>query len=82
MRINIDNLLKPLIGLSNIQSFPGGSDSKESTCSAGDVGSTTGSGIFPEGGSGNSLQYSCLGNHMGNGAWWATVHGVSKEPDT
>ena len=56
MRINIDNLLKPLIGLSNIQSFPGGSDGKESTWSAGDVGSIPGSGIFPEGGNGNSLQ--------------------------
>ena len=24
------------------------------------------------------LQYSCLGNSMDRGAWWATVHGVSK----
>ena len=24
------------------------------------------------------LQYSCLGNPMDRGAWWATVHGVSK----
>ena len=27
---------------------------------------------------GNPLQYSCLGNSMNRGAWWATVHGVSK----
>ena len=27
---------------------------------------------------GNSLQYSCLGNPTGSGAWWATVHGVIK----
>ena len=27
---------------------------------------------------GNPLQYSCLGNPMDRGAWWATVHGVSK----
>ena len=27
---------------------------------------------------GNSLQDSCLGNPMGRGAWWATVHGVTK----
>ena len=26
------------------------------------------------------LQYSCLQNHMVRGAWWATVHGVSKSP--
>ena len=31
---------------------------------------------------GNPLQYSCLGNPMDRGAWWATVHGVTKELDT
>ena len=30
----------------------------------------------------NPLQYSCLGNPMDKGAWWATVHGVAKELDT
>ena len=34
-----------------------------------------------EKGNGNPLQYSCLGNHMHSGAWWATVHGVAKETD-
>ena len=29
-------------------------------------------------GNGTPLQYSCLGNPMGRGAWWATVHGVAK----
>ena len=29
-------------------------------------------------GNGNPLQYSCLKNHMGRGAWWATVHKVTK----
>ena len=29
-------------------------------------------------GNGNPLQYSCLGNAMDRGAWWATVHGVTK----
>ena len=29
-------------------------------------------------GNGNPLQYSCLGNPMGGGAWWATVRGVAK----
>ena len=24
------------------------------------------------------LQYSCLGNPMDGGAWWAAVHGVAK----
>ena len=31
------------------------------------------------GGNGNSLHYSCLRNPMDRGAWWATVHEVSKE---
>ena len=29
-------------------------------------------------GNGTPLQYSCLGNPMDGGAWWATVHGVTK----
>ena len=38
-----------------------------------DVGSIPESGRFPGGGNGNPLQYSCLENPMGRGAWWATV---------
>ena len=38
----------------------------------------TGLGRSPGGGNGNPLQYSCLKNSMDRGAWWATVHGVSK----
>ena len=29
-------------------------------------------------GNGNPLQYSCLGNPRGGGAWWAAVHGITK----
>ena len=29
-------------------------------------------------GNGTPLQYSCLENPMGGGAWWAAVHGVTK----
>ena len=32
----------------------------------------------PGEGNGNTLQYSCLENPMNRGAWWATVHGVTK----
>ena len=32
----------------------------------------------PEEGNGSPLQYSCLGDSMDRGAWWATVHGVAK----
>ena len=35
-------------------------------------------GRSPVGGNGNRLQYSCLGNPVGRGAWRATVHGVTK----
>ena len=32
----------------------------------------------PGEGNGNPLQYSCPENPMDGGAWWATVHGVTK----
>ena len=47
-------------------------------CDAAHVGSTPGSGRFPGGGNDSPLQYSCLDNSMGRGAWWATVHGVTE----
>ena len=46
-----------------------------------DAGSIPGLGRSPGGGHGNPLQYSCLGNPMDRGAWWATVHGVTNESD-
>ena len=36
------------------------------------------SGRSPGRGNCNPFQYSCLENSMDRGAWWATVHGVSK----
>ena len=42
---------------------------------AGDVGSTPGSGRFPEGGNGSPLQYSCLEKWMDSGVWGAVVVG-------
>ena len=36
------------------------------------------SGRSSRGRSGNPLQYSCLGNSMDRGAWWATVHRVAE----
>ena len=45
---------------------------------AGDLGSIPGSGRSPGVGNGNPLQYSYLGNPVDRGAWWPTVHGVSK----
>ena len=58
--------------------FPGGPEVKASACSAEDLGSILGSGRSRGEGNGKPLQYSCRGNPMGGGAWWATVHGVAK----
>ena len=49
-----------------------------SACSAGDLGSIPGSGRSPGGENDNPLQYSCLGDPMDRGAWWATVHRVAE----
>ena len=58
--------------------FPGTSDSEESACNAGDLGSIPVLGRSPGEGKGYPLQYSCLENSMDRGAWQVTVHGVSK----
>ena len=64
--------------LSSSSREPCGSNSKESLCNAGYLGSISGLGISPGEGNGNPLQESCLENPMDRGAWWATVHGVTK----
>jgi len=50
--------------------FPGGSDGKESACNVGDM------GLIPE--LGRSLGGGPWRILMDRGAWWATVHGVTK----
>ena len=58
-----------------------GLSGKESACNAGDTGDM---GLIPGlgrsigGGNGNPLWYSCLENPRDRGAWWATVHRVTK----
>ena len=57
----------------------GGSVVKNSPADAGDTGdvnSIPGSGRSPGEGNGNPFQYSCLGNPIDRGAWWAT-HSLS-----
>ena len=81
MRLKLRREVKsPEVGLGvpsiEMVGLPGGSDSKESACGAGDtgdLGSMLGSGRSPEG-NGYPLQYSCLENPMDRGDWWATVH--------
>ena len=48
--------------------IPDGSEYKESSCNAGDMGLIPGLGRFPGEGNGNPLQYSCLENPMYRGA--------------
>ena len=64
-----------------ILGFPGGSVVKNPPANVGDIGSVPGLGRFPGEGNGNPLQYSCLGNPMDRGTWWATAHGGLKESD-
>ena len=59
---------------------PGGSDGKESSCNAGDLGLIPGLGRSPGEGNCYSLQYSGLENSMDRGAWQATSWG-RKESD-
>ena len=58
---------------------PGNSVVKNPPGNAG--GLILGSGRSPGEGNGNPLQYSCLGNVMDRGAWWAAVHLDEKESD-
>ena len=67
--------------VAQVSGFPGGSVVKDPPASAGDagdVGSIPGSGRSPGGRRGNPLQYSCLKNSMGRGAWQATVRGLTE----
>ena len=62
--------------------FPGGAVLKDPLTNTGDArntGLSPGSVRSPEiGGNGNSLQFSCVKNSRGRGAWWTIVYGVTK----
>ena len=51
------------------------------SANAGDLGSILRSRRTSGEGNDNPVQYSCLGNPTDRGAWWATVHGVTKASD-
>ena len=63
------------------QNFPGDSDSKESACNAGDLGSIWGLRRSSGEGNGNPVQYSGLENSIDRD-WQVTVHGVAKSRTT
>ena len=62
----------------NKTSCPSDSEVKNLPGNARDMSSIPGFRRSPGEGNGNPLQYSCLGNPMNRGAWWATVYGVAK----
>ena len=62
--------------------FPGSSIVKNLPANIRDMGSVSGLGGSPGEGNDNPLQYSCLGNVMDRGTWWAIVHGVTKDLNT
>ena len=62
--------------------FPGGSAVKNLPANAGDPDLIPELGRSPGEGNGNPLQYSCLGNPIDRGAWWAAVHGVAESDMT
>ena len=64
------------------QGFPGCSVVKNLPANPGDVSLIPGSGRSPGEDNVNPVQYSCLGNLMDRGAWWAIVHGVTRQLDT
>ena len=68
--------------LEEANGFPGGSDSKESTCNGGDLGSIPGLGRSPGGGHGNPLQDSCLEKPHGQRSLAGYSLGRHKELDT
>ena len=62
--------------------FPGGSVIKNPPANAGDTGSVLELGRSTGERNGNPLQNSYLGNPLDRGAWWATVHGITKQLNT
>ena len=62
--------------------FSGGSDSKESACNAGDLGSILGLGRSHGRGHGNPLHYSCLENPHGQRSLASYSPWGRKESDT
>ena len=55
---------------------------RRSACKSGDLGSIPESRKFPGEGNDYPLQYSCLEDSMGRGAWWAAIHGITESDMT
>ena len=77
----MENLLSGAVLLYSNPWSSKGSVVKNLPANAGDTGSISVMERCPGGENGNPLQCSYLENPMDRGAWWATVHGVSKKLD-
>ena len=75
---NISKAKEIISGGKYLNFVPGGSDGKESSCNARDLGLIPGLGKSPGERNGNPLQYSCPKNSMNRGAWQGPVHGFTK----
>ena len=78
LKANQSFLMSLLLLTIYITGFSGDSVVKYPHANVGDMDLISGSGRYPRKGKGNPLQYSCLGNPMDRGAWWATVHMVKR----
>ena len=77
-KLSLFQILKIRWDYSCFGGFPCGTVAKNLSAKAGDAGSVPESGRSPGEGNGNPLQYSCLGNPMDRGAWWAIAREVAK----
>ena len=72
-------ILKFLMDMFTFIGFSGSLAIKNLPAKVGDLGSMPGFGRSPGGGNSNPLQYSCLGNRMDRGVWWAADRGIAKK---
>ena len=75
---NLPTLLEELQPLCGEQYKGSLKEKKASAYNVGDLDSIPGYGRSPGEGNGNPLQYSCMENPMDGGAWYCTVHEVTK----
>ena len=61
--------------------FPVAQNPPANAGDSGDAGMISGSGKSCGEGNGKPLRYSCLGNPMDRGDWWAVVHQAAEESD-
>ena len=75
-RDSVNQVMSDVFDIPILRGFPGGSVIKNLPANRGDMGLIPESGRSLGKGNGNQRQYSCLGNPVDRGAWWATVHGL------